>query len=145
LVVIIPPSPVAICFTGWNEKIAKSANFPLPQFCSISEESLKNPPGAWQESSIIHNPCSSASFLNSSKFTGLPAKSTGIIPLYVPLGDFSSNSLTLLMSSKYVSESISENITSPPQYQTEFADAANVIGVVITLSAFFTPKAMLHR
>ena len=54
-------------------------------------ESIKLPPGAWQASSIIQRPYSSASFLNSSVLTGYPAKSTGIIPLKNPFGLLSIN------------------------------------------------------
>ena len=45
----------------------------------------------------------------SSRFTGNPAKFTGISPLYVPDGLDSNNFLTLCISNKNVVGSISEN------------------------------------
>ena len=57
------------------------------------------------------------------------------MPLYVPLDD-SNKDLTLFKSIKYDFGSISEKNTSPPQYLTQFVEAAKVNGVVITLSPF---------
>jgi len=49
------------------------------------------------------------------------------------------------ISSKYVSGLMSANTTSPPQYRTQLAEAAKVIGEVITLLPSLTPKAKVQR
>ena len=68
-----------------------------------------------------------------------------MIPLKKPFGLLSISFLVLSKESKYVSGFISANQTSPPAYLIQFADAANVIGVVITLSPSFNPKAKTDR
>src|SRR5690606_12455062 len=64
-----------------------------------------------------------------------------MIPLKNPLGLLSISLRVLSRDKTYVSGSISANQTSPPAYLTQFADAANVIGVVITRSPCFNPNA----
>jgi len=66
--------------------------------------------------------------------TGKPAKSTAMIPLKNPFGFESINSFTELISNKKVFGLISANQTSAPTYRIQLAEAAKVIGVVITLS-----------
>src|SRR5688572_24162545 len=57
----------------------------------------------------------------------------GIIPLKNPFGFDSMRASTFLTSRQYVRGFISEKKTFPPQYLIQLAEAANVIGDVITL------------
>src|SRR5690606_26214115 len=104
-------------------------NRPFPQYCRSPVLSTKYAPGAWHASSINQSPYSFASSLYSSRFTARPAKSTGMIPEYVPLGEDSRRDLTDLISNRYVSGSISPKTTSPPAYRTLIAYDAYVLDI----------------
>ena len=77
--------------------------------------------------------------------TGKPEKFTGIIPSYSFFGE-SSNIFSNKDKSKVkVSGFMSTNFTFPPQYKTQFDEAAKLMGVVITFDPLSTPRAKAHK
>ena len=118
-------------FTGWNEKQVISARlptcFPL-YFVAI----------AWAASSIKIRLCSSHILRIFSFSTACPVKSTATTAFVFSVIHFSMLSGSIL----YVLRLISANTGFAPTYRAQLADAANVIGVVMTSSPGPIPAAM---
>src|SRR3990167_10951199 len=86
---------------------------------------------------MINKPFSSAIARISERSTGCPAKSTGIIAFVLGESFFFISST----SRHAVSSLISAKIGLAPQYKTQFAEAAKVVGEVIASSPFLSPAA----
>ena len=135
LVVITPPSPAAIVFTGCNEKTDTSeySQFPIRFPLKVLD------PKACAESSMILNPYFEERLANRFCSNGNPAKFTAITrSRWLPHNKYSSKeSIDIFKESK----SISKKLISAPKNDAQLAVETKLLVVVATLLSELIPKA----